>query len=81
MRKGVDDKGITCYTVFNMKSRKELLVEERKIRDKAILDDYFKRSKNGGFIYSVRELAIRHKISLPQVYKVLERNGVDTRTQ
>ncbi len=61
-----------------MKTRSEILEEERKLHDQKIIKDYFKRD-NGGFLYTVRELAVKHKISVPQIYKVLERNGIKAR--
>ena len=57
-----------------MKRREEIAEETRKGRDKLVLADYMKRDKDGRFIMSVKEIASKYKISVPLVYKILEKH-------
>lgn len=57
-----------------MKTRQQIESEELREKDKTILNDYYKRNKDGSWMFTVPEVAEKHGISVPLIYKIMQRN-------
>jgi len=46
----------------------------REIRDKKILSDYVKvDKKTGNYVYTIKTLADKYKVSIPLIYKIIDK--------
>ncbi len=58
-----------------MKNRRAKITENiRRERNKKIIADYEKLNANGKFTMSVKDIAEKYEVSIPLIYKILERN-------
>lgn len=58
-----------------MKNRRAKITESiRRERNKKIIADYEKLNAGGKFTMSVKEIAIKYAVSIPLIYKILEKN-------
>lgn len=60
-----------------MKMREELNLIKRREDDRALIKDYHAKDKYGEWMYTIAELARKHKITRPTVYAILRRNGAN----
>lgn len=56
-----------------MKMREQISKELRLKRDKQIIADYMKKDEDGKFVLKVKQIAEKYKVSVPLVYKILEK--------
>ena len=55
------------------KWRDQIEGEDREKRDKLIVADYHERKSDGSWAYTVKELAVKHGLSIEGIYKILEK--------
>jgi len=46
----------------------------RRERNKKIIADYEKLDSDNNFSFSVKDIALKYKVSVPLIYKILEKN-------
>lgn len=54
------------------RERNQAILDER---DKKVVEDYNLRDSGGGSIYSIEEVAKRNNISIPMIYKIINKHN------
>jgi len=57
------------------KRRMDIVREQAAKRNRQIIADYYRRDENGGWKYTVAQLAEKHGVSRQMVYWVLRKYG------